>query len=143
MRAMVLLVSTSVLLGCTPEAVDSLGPLAVMRTNFGMQARNEGTLVVTNECVFLERDGERTLLLWPADQTSWSVETKKIRFRRSNDEVIARGDGEPIVLGGGAFEMTVDGPNGEKVPREVDWTAEPNAACAAEPRWLVSDVEPT
>jgi len=141
-RSISLLMCIAVVFGCGAEAAVSLGPLAVMRTNFGMQARNEGTLVVTDECVFLERDGERTLLLWPADQTSWSVETNEIQFQRLNGDVIKRGDGQPVVLGGGSFEMTVDGPNGEKVPREVDWLAEPDAACAAEPRWLVSDLEP-
>ena len=143
MRAITVLISISAVLGCADEAVASLGPLAVIRTDFGMEARNEGMLVVTGECVFLERDGERTLLLWPADQTSWSAETDEIRFRRLSGDVIKMRDGQPIVLGGGAFDMTVDGPNGEKVPREVDWVAEPDAACAAEPRWLVSDVEPT
>ena len=143
MRSITLLICVGAVLGCGTKADVSLGPLAVMRTDFGMQARNEGTLVVTEECVFLERDGERTLLLWPADQTSWSAETNEIQFRRSNGDVIKRGDGQPVVMAGGSFDMTVDGPNGEKVPREVSWVAEPDAACAAEPRWLVSDVEPT
>ena len=142
MRSITLLMCVGAVLGCGTEAAVSLGPLAVMRTDFGMQARNEGTLVVTDECVFLERDGERVLLIWPAGQTTWSAPTQEIQFRRSNGDVIKSRDGQPVVLGGGSFAMTVDGPNGEKVPRQVDWVAEPAAACAAEPRWLVSDGEP-
>ena len=141
MKSITLLIWVGAVLGCGTAADVSLGPLAVMRTNFGMEARNEGTLVVTDECVFLERDGERALLLWPADQTSWSAATNEIQFRRSDGDVVKKRDGQAVVLGGGAFAMTVDGPNGEKVPREVDWVAEPDAACVAEQRWLVADVE--
>jgi hypothetical protein len=140
MRATLLFVAATASVA-TSEAVSSSGPLAVMRTNFGMQARSEGTLVVTNACVFLEGEGGRTLLLWPADQTSWSAATREIQFRRSNGEVIKRADGQSVVLGGGSFSMTTDGPNGEKVTRQVDWVVEPDPSCTADERWLVSEVE--
>jgi hypothetical protein len=140
-KASTIFLMATVMTGCMTAPDVSWGPLAVARVDFGMGARNQGMLVITERCVFIERDGERELLLWPADRTSWSTEADEIHFRRSNGEVIKRRDGQPVVLGGGSFETTVDGPNGEKVPREVDWIAEPDPSCA-EPRWLVSDVEP-
>lgn len=135
-----MLVLAAAVLGCGTEAGASWGPLAVMQTDFGMAARNEGTLVLTDQCVYLERDGERELLIWPANETSWSPATAEIRFRRSNGDVMTMRDGQRVVLGGGALSLTVDGLNGQKVARQFDWVAEPDAGCIADVPWLVSDV---
>ena len=141
MRATTLLVLAAAVLGCGTGAAVSWGPLAVMHTDGGMQARNEGTLVLNDQCVFLERGGERVLLLWPANETSWSPATSEIVFRRVDGDVVTLRDGERVVLGGGSFSTTVDGLNGEKVPRRIDWVAEPDPGCIADGRWLVSDVD--
>jgi hypothetical protein len=129
-------------LGCGSEADVSWGPLAVMVTDSGMQARNEGMLVMTDHCVFLERGGDRQFLVWPANDTSWLPATKEIAFRRMNGEVISVRDGQLVVLGGGELSRTVDGPNGEKLPRRIDWVVAPDPACVVDVRWLVSDVQP-
>jgi hypothetical protein len=141
-RAATLLVLAASVLGCGSEAAVSWGPLAVMRTDGGMAARNEGTLVVNDDCVFLERGGERLLLIWPADETSWSPANAEIRFQRSIGDIRTMRDGQRVVLGGGEFKTTVDGPNGEKLPRRIDWIAAPDLACSADASWLVSDVLP-
>ena len=86
-------------LGCETEPGVSWGPLAVMRTDSGMQARNEGTLVLADRCVFLERNGERNLLVWPADQTSWRPTNAEISFRSFNGETWTLRDGQRVVLG--------------------------------------------
>lgn len=142
MRASALVLLALGALGCGSEADVSWGPLAVMVTDFGMQARNEGTLVMTDQCVFLERGGERQFLVWPANETSWLPATKEIAFRRTNGEVVSIRDGQFVVLGGGALSFTVDGPNGEKLPRRIDWVVAPDPECVVDVRWLVSDVQP-
>jgi hypothetical protein len=112
-----------------------------MRTDGGMQARNEGTLVITDQCVFLERDAQRELLVWPAE-TAWSPAKQEIGFRRGNGEVVSIRDGQLVVLGGGTLSLTLDGPNGEKLPRQIDWVVAPDPTCQVETPWLVSDVLP-
>jgi hypothetical protein len=50
-------------------------------------------------------------------------------------------DGQGVVLGGGEFKTTVEGLNGQRVPRRIDWVAAPDPACITDARWLVSDVD--
>lgn len=48
------------------------GPLAVVPPQDGADtARTEGTLRITDTCVFLDGPGGPVLLVWPADRTSW------------------------------------------------------------------------
>jgi hypothetical protein len=136
-----LLVIAMAVLGCATERGVSWGPLAVMRTDSGMAARNEGTLVLADRCVFLERSGERELLVWPADQTSWRPATSEISFRSFNGDTWTLRDGQRVVLGGGALSPTLDGPDGEKIVRQIDWVAAPHPDCVGNPMWLVSDVQ--
>lgn len=139
--AMLLLLAT-VLVACANVPETTWGPLAVMATNDGMEARNEGNLVLTDRCAFLERGGERALLVWPADQTNWSPATGEISFRRSTGEVMTMRDGEPIVLGGGGSSLAEDGLTGEQWADRLNWVAAPAPTCLVDVRWLVSDVMP-
>jgi hypothetical protein len=139
-----MLVLAAALLGCGTEAdADvSWGPLAVIVTNSGMQARNEGTLVLTDQCVFLERGGERELLVWPANQTNWSPGTAESPFRRSNGAVMTMRDGQHVVLGGGGSSRSQDGLAGEEWASRIEWVAAPDPGCIIDVRWMVSDVLP-
>ncbi|HSH22118.1 MAG TPA: hypothetical protein VK992_05870, partial [Candidatus Caenarcaniphilales bacterium] len=49
------------------------GPLAVVDVPNRPAALAEGTLEVTDRCVFLIKQGERVLLVWPADETEWDA----------------------------------------------------------------------
>ncbi len=121
---------------------DPWGPLAVTATNAGMDARNEGTLVLTEQCAFLERAGERELLVWPANQTSWSPATAEISFRRSDGQVVAMRHGQRIVIGGGGSSRAEDGLAGEEWASRIDWLVVPDPSCLVDVRFLVSDVLP-
>jgi hypothetical protein len=123
-------------------SADPWGPLAVTGTNAGMQARSEGTLVLTEQCAFLERAGERELLVWPANQTSWSPATAEISFRRSEGQVMTVRHGQPIVLGGGGSSRAEDGLAGEEWASRIDWIVAPDPGCLVDVRFLVSDVLP-
>ena len=106
-----------------------------------MQARNAGTLVLEDRCVFLERGGERVLLIWPAGQTSWLSASAEISFRNWSGESRTLRNGQPVALGGGSLSPMLDGPAGEKVVRQIDWVAAPDQGCVEHPMWLVSSVE--
>jgi hypothetical protein len=118
------------------------GPLAAATLDGAMQARNEGTLVLTDRCVFLERGGERELLVWPANQTTWSQATGEIVFRRADDEVVKLRDGQHVVLGGGGSSRAEDGLTGQDWADGLDWIVAPAAECLVDVRFIVSDVEP-
>ena len=108
-----------------------------------MQARNEGSLVITDRCVFLERDGERELLVWPAGQTMWSPATAEIVFRRADGEMVTLRDGDDLVLAGGGSGVAEDGRAGQVWAGQFDWVAAPARECLIDIRFVVSDVEPS
>lgn len=142
MRSTLLLLLMATIVGCAGGSADPWRPLAVMTTNAGMQARNEGNLVLTEQCAFLEREGERELLVWPSKQTNWSPETSEIVFTRHTGEVITMRDGQRVVLGGGGSSRAEDGLTGEQWADRIEWVAAPDSSCLVDVRWLVSDVMP-
>jgi hypothetical protein len=120
----------------------SWGPLAVMTTDSGMQARNEGTLVLTERCSFLERDGAREVLAWPSPQTTWLPESSTVSFTRSTGEIVELRTGQHVVLGGGGSSFAEDGLSGEQWAAGMTWVASPDPSCLVDTRWSVSDVMP-
>lgn len=109
------------------------GPLAVTPST-GDDARTEGVIRMTPECVLIDADGELTLLVWPADRTTWDSASREVSFRRGTGDVLTIGDGESVVLGGGWSSRAQDS--------EVDWISPPAASCVTPGRWYVSDVLP-
>jgi hypothetical protein len=116
------------------------GPLAVVQLT-GDTARTEGTLRVTEECVFIEEQGEAVILVWPADRTAWDPAARAISFRRRDDQVVTLRSGESFALGGGGSSEAEDGLSGEEWASSVEWIAPPAPSCLTETRWFVSDVE--
>ena len=143
MRTVALLVIPAIAIGCADAPAASWGPLAVASMDGAMQARNEGTLVITERCVFLERDGEQALLIWPVDETAWSSATSEISFRRADGQSVTIRDGQRVVLGGGGSSAAEDGPDGPSWVGGMDWVAQPAPGCLRGAIWVVSDVEPT
>jgi hypothetical protein len=94
-----------------------------------MDARNVGILRITDRCTFLERDGERKLLVWPADRTRWNPGDRSIAFETRAGQVAIMRDGDEVVLGGGASTA------------QLNWVVGPAAECLLGIRWEVSDAE--
>lgn len=117
------------------------GPLAVDRTDAGMDALIHGTLVMTDECVFLDERGERVLLVWPSDRTAWDPVARTITFGRPGGGVRTIGEGDTVALGGGGSSTAEGGPAAEEWLQTVDWVAPPAPACVTDTRWFVSDVQ--
>lgn len=107
-----------------------------------MQARTEGVVVFTDRCVFLDRNGRRELLVWPAPETSWIPARSEIEFHRSDGRVVNVRHGQAIVLGGGGSSAAENGGGGPEWARGITWVVPPNPACLLDVRWLVGDVEP-
>lgn len=141
MRTVVLILLAVAMAGCSGRS-ESWGPLAVMTTDNGMQAHDEGTLVLTERCSFLERDGERKLLAWPTPQTRWLPASSAVSFTRGTGEVVELRTGQHVVLGGGGSSVAEDGLSGGQWAAGITWVASPDPSCLVDDRWSVSDVLP-
>lgn len=129
----------------SPSPVGSWGPLAVIPPQDGTDlARNEGTLRITDACVYLEDPGgDLWLLTWPADRTTWSEESRSITFENFaafDGTIVTVGDGDPVVLGGGGSSEAESGISGEEWVRRVDWVAPPAPSCSLDRRFHVGVV---
>lgn len=122
------------------------GPLAVTAPQDGADTlRFEGTLRITDTCVYLEwPPGKLTLLSWPADRTTWNEESRSITFENFDGSVVTVGDGDHVVLGGGgggADTEAEDGISSEEWVRRMDWVAPPASSCSLDRWWGVGAVE--
>jgi hypothetical protein len=115
------------------------GPLAVIDSG-GFDARTEGTLVITDECVFLDTFGERWLLIWHADRTRWDSDRETITFVSIRGEEVTVGNGDYVVLGGGGWSTEEDGVEPQEWAETIDWVQGPADECLTDVRWAVSNV---
>lgn len=113
------------------------GPLAVSRDYLGGdQARTEGIVRISRQCVLLEVGPEqRVLLVWPAAYTSWDSPNEKIRFQRRNGQVVEFADGDGIELGGSGRDSI----QWESFIASVQWSNPPKASCAEPSTWSIGD----
>lgn len=130
--------SASALDSSTAGAVN-WGPLAVVEGS-GDMARNEGSLGITDECVVLERGGERALLVWPADQVRWNAGDGTITFTTIHDGAVTLRSGDYLVLGGGGSSTDEDGLDGTAWADSIAWVNRPADSCLGDSRWFVTDV---
>jgi hypothetical protein len=121
------------------------GPLAVIPPPDGTDlAQNEGTLRITDACLYLESPGGPWLLVWPADRTTWSEESRSITFENYaafDGSIVTVVDGDRIVLGGGGSSEAESGVSREEWVRRIDWVAPPSSSCSLDPRFFVGAVE--
>ena len=123
------------------STVDTWGPLAVIPPQDGADTlRAEGTLRITNTCVYLEwPPRELTLLSWPADRTTWSEASRAITFENVDGSVVTVGDGDHVILGGSGGRGK-DGISGEEFVKRTEWVAPPASACSLDRWWGVGAV---
>ena len=114
------------------------GPLAVVPPQDGADtARTEGTLRITDACVFLDQPGGPSLLVWPADRTTWNAQTKAITFANFDGSTVSAGDGTAIVLGGSGDRSEESGTTSQEWLARTPWMAPPAASCPVESWWWV------
>ncbi len=114
------------------------GPLAVVPPQEGADdARTEGTLRITDACVFLVTPSGPTLLVWPADRTTWNAQARTIAFSNYDGSTVSAGDGTPVLLGGSGDSNEDSGTTTEAWMARTPWVARPAASCPVESRWWV------
>ncbi|MBI2764246.1 MAG: hypothetical protein HYX54_11020 [Chloroflexi bacterium] len=100
---------------------------------------------ITDTCVYLEWPaGEFTLLVWPADRTTWREESRAITFENVDQSVVTVSDRDHVVLGGSggaAEDIAEDGITIEEWARRTDWVAPPADSCSLDRWWNVGGVE--
>ena len=122
-------------------SADAWGPLAVVPPQDGADsARTEGTLRITNTCVFLETPREVALLFWPSDRTRWRAEPRTISFTNFDGRIVTVRDGDHVVLGGGGDSQAESGVSGEEWLQRMEWVAPPSRSCSLDQRWAVGAV---
>lgn len=130
-----------------PSAAGSIewGPLAVYPPQDGADdARNEGTLRITDTCVTLERLGEVTLLTWPADRTTWDEASRTITFENFDGTIVTVADGDVVVVGGSGSGGESEGEPGMSAEEWIEsreWVAPPARSCPLDQRWGVGAIE--
>lgn len=114
------------------------GPLAVVPPQEGTDtARTEGTLRITDACVFLDTPGGRSVLVWPADRTTWDAQTSTITFANFDGGKVSAGDGTTVVLGGSGDSTAENGTSAQEWLSRTPWVAPPAASCPVESWWWV------
>jgi hypothetical protein len=117
------------------------GPLAVIPPQDGSdQARTEGTLRITDTCVFLDERGDPVLLVWPADRTRWDANERTVTFTNADGTPVIVADGTAVVLGGGGDSSEESGTAPEAWLDGMTWVARPADGCPIDPWWGVGEL---
>jgi hypothetical protein len=129
----------------SPSPDAKWGPLAVIEPEDGSDsARNEGTIRITESCVFLERNTRQLLLVWPADRTTWNAERRTVAFKNYESEgdpesgaTVSVGNGTHVVVGGSGGTRDASGQTKEEWLASREWVARPAASCPLDEWWTV------
>jgi hypothetical protein len=117
------------------------GPLTVARgLGTGDKALTAGVLVIEATCVFLTRDGEWTLVIWPSAQSTWEEANHTITFRNRDGSVYRLTGGQQISLSGGGFSRVEDGRPPDNFLEGIDWANPPRPECITPEIWSVGEV---
>jgi hypothetical protein len=106
----------------------------------GDLARTEGTLRITDQCVFLESAEQLQLLAWPAAQTRWNAGDGTIAFTTGAGENRVLTSGEALALGGSGADFSDDR---EAWMETWEWVVRPAPRCLTDATraWAITDVE--
>jgi len=107
-----------------------------------MDALMYGELVITNNCVLVNEQGDEVLLLWPKDATGWDAATQAILYESSDGIIHELRDGDQLKLGGGGDSVDESGFDKEAFLASTDWISAPDVSCFRDIVWEISDVRP-
>lgn len=123
------------------SAAVNWGPLAVVPGEDSADtARTEGTLRITDTCVFVVERGGPVLLMWPADRTTWDAAQRTITFANFDGTSATVRDGGSVVLGGGGGSSAESGMEIQVWLAQMHWVARPKGGCPLDPYWAVGDL---
>ena len=121
------------------DSSPDFGPLAVLHTTGGLQARGgTGPVHIGNDCVTVTvENGDDLLLIWHQHEEGWEVgwneDEREIAFSAPGEPPVTIRDGDIITVGGASLVGDVP------VERERDWLATPHESCTSK-QWVVSSV---
>lgn len=119
------------------EGSSAWGPLAVQAPQEGtMDTRARGTLRIGEECVFLQTPAGHSLVVWPADRTTWDGDSAAVVFEDADASTVRLADGDRVAATGG-FDQNGT-PSEEWV--SVEWVSPPAQACETDVRWILGGI---
>lgn len=122
-----------------PWQDESWGPLAVTTPAEGSMEAGpiQGTLRISDECVFLEHEGGDSLLVWEAGGTRWNEDagTITVEKEQGEGEWVTLADGDGVKMGGGWGHT--------ETYEALEWVSESPSACRTVPFWIVGHLEKT
>jgi hypothetical protein len=114
------------------------GPLALVEPQPGSpQARTEGILEITNECVRLVHpDGTSSLVIWFRGSATWNATDRSIAVTSSDGGDLMLRDGDAVsITGGGGPAATLESAG--------TWVRRPGESCKPPEWFLAVDVQVT
>lgn len=119
------------------------GPLAVARGDAsGSEALIEGILRLDDQCVTIESNGGRVLVVWPSNSTQWDSDANTITYSATDDEseVILR-DGDTMSVGGGGWAAGESEGDPADWAGSTEWVNEPADECLTEVRFFLGTLQ--
>lgn len=118
------------------------GPLAVAHLELGLEALEEGTIVVEQDCVYLAGRTQRWFLVWPEARVRWSAKEEAVAIANVKRPPYLARDGDAVVMSGGG-DMVAEGglPDVEWLASQ-NWVSAPHPSCDLKSRWFVNEVVP-
>lgn len=117
------------------------GPLAVSFVKPDasvMEASFDSVLEIDGDCVYVENEGGRVLVLWDYRSVAWRTEDQTLLLRNGLGEFREFRDGDEISFGGGYLPQEAIRNITAIPPVYVDWLAEPNRSCDFRAVWMAS-----
>jgi len=108
------------------------GPLALVEPQAGRpQARTEGIVEITDECVTLvEPTGTSSLIIWFRGEAEWDATDRTVHVTTPDGRTLTLHSGDSVVLtGGGGSAATLESAG--------SWVRRPGATCTPS-RWFLS-----
>lgn len=125
-------ISLAVLLRGTLTPLPPTGPLALVEPQpASAQARTEGVLDITDECVRLVHpDGTSSLVIWLRGSVTWNATDRSIAVSTPDGRDVTLRNGDAVVLGG-------RGGQAAELETAGSWVRRPGDACQP-PEWFLA-----
>ena len=116
------------------------GPLAVAPRIWGDEVSVDGAIRVSDLCVFLDRQGHETLLVWPA-ATHWDPSLGHITYTNSDGSPQIFSDGNHLVFRGVISTRADGGQTNQEWVASIMWILPPATQCLRDNRLFVDEVQ--
>jgi hypothetical protein len=105
-----------------------------------MDALGGGRLRITEDCVFLQREGDDVLVVWPADRTIWKPGSRTITFEDADAGTVTLADGDQVVTGGGNGGTHLRDSSAEEWAADFKWVSPPAEECLTDVWWILGGI---